>query len=368
MTRTRSLLVLSTATLVALAACGDERSITSEPVGDLGFGTIFAKTSTNLPRGTVTFPASVVASANPATDSVILTLSGLDSLATGTYNVWFANDSATKFAPATALNIVATRRDSTTNAAGDPVFTNVLFNSTGNAFRSGGANIALRIATARNAAPALVAGDSLNIVLVSIESGAAGAAPSAVRPIWARRSQATTNVAPVRFGTFGRAIPVRAGDPAANQEYVFATNGNMTIVPRGRVEVRGKIMVVNDSNYLRPPTGYYYNLYGVKLDTTGRFNDTVYLGRRQSPYPARTSLYDADVSNPAPDVIFDSPRVVFAMGTRLSTDTIAKAQAPAPWRNFGFVRINLQPKAGIEGRMGSATLMEATLPPSIRGR
>lgn len=367
MTRTRVLLPAAVA-LAALAACGDERSITSEPVGDLGFGTIFVKTSTNLPRGTIVFPASPIASANPGNDSVVLNLSGLDSLATGTYNVWFANDSATKFAPATSLRITATRRDSSVNAAGDPVFTNVVFNTTGNAFRNGGNNIALRIATARNAAPALANTDSLNVVLVSIEPGAAGASPSAVRPIWARRSQATANSAPVRFGAFGRAIPVRAGDPAANQEYVFATNGNMTIVPRGRVEVRGKIMVVNDSNYLRPPAGYYYNLYGVKLDTAGRFKDTVYLGRRQSPYPARTSLYDADVSNPAPDVVFDSPRVIFAMATRLSTDTIAKAQAPAPWRDFGFLRINLQPKAGIEGRMGSATLLEATLPPSIRGR
>lgn len=368
MTRTRSLLLLSSAALVALAACGDERSITSEPVGDLGFGTNFLKTSTNLPRGTIVFPAAAVASANPANDSVVLNLSGLDTLATGSYTVWFANDSATKFAPATSLRITATRRDSTNNAAGDPVFNNVVFSTTGNAFRNGGSNVALRIATARNAAPALANTDSLNVVLVTIEAGAAGATPGAVRPIWARRSQATANSAPVRFGAFARGIPVRAGDPAANQEYVFATNGNMTIVPRGRVEVRGKIMVVNDSNYMRPPAGYYYNLYGVKLDTAGRFNDTVYLGRRQSPYPARTSLYEADLTNPAPDVVFDSPRVVFAMGTRLSTDTIAKAQAPAPWRNFGFLRINLQPKAGIEGRMGSATLMEATLPPSIRGR
>ncbi|MFN5582042.1 hypothetical protein [Gemmatimonas sp.] len=366
-----SLLVTAIASAAFVAACGDERSITTEPVGALGFGTNFLRTATNLPRGTVTFPATIVASATPANDSVIITLAGLDTLTGGSYTVWFANDSATKFAPATALNIIATRRDSSFNAAGDPVFTNTPFTSTGAQFRSGGANVALRVATSRAAAAAFAGTDSLNTVLISIESGAPGTAPSAVRPLWARRSQANASrVSGIRFGTFARGIPVPAlaGNPAANQEYVFANNGAMTIVPRGRVEVRGGILVVNDSNYFRPPVGYYYNLYGVKLDTTGRFNDTLYLGRRQSPYPQRISLYDADVSNPAPSVVFDAPRVILAMGARLSADSLPKAQGTTPWRNFGFVRINLEPKAGREGRMGSATLLEATLPPSIRGR
>lgn len=366
-----SLLVTAIASAAVLAACGDERSITTQPVGPLGFGSIFLRTSTNLPRGTVTFPATVVASATPANDSVIITLAGLDTLTGGSYTVWFANDSATKFAPATALNIIATRRDSSLNAAGDPVFINTNFPSTGAQFRAGGANIALRVATSRAAAAAFAGTDSLNTVLISIESGAPGAAPSAVRPLWARRSQANASrVAAIRFGTFARGIPVAAlaGNPAANQEFVFATNGAMTIVPRGRVEVRGGILVVNDSNYFRPPVGYYYNLYGIKLDTTGRFRDTLYLGRRQSPFPERISLYEADVSNPAPSVVFDGPRVILAMGARLSADTLPKAQGSTPWRDFGFVRVNLEPKAGIEGRMGSATLMEATLPASVRGR
>ena len=58
---------------LAAAACGDERSVTSEPVGALGFGINFARTATNLPRGTVTFPATLTATgAAPATDSVVL--------------------------------------------------------------------------------------------------------------------------------------------------------------------------------------------------------------------------------------------------------------------------------------------------------
>lgn len=364
------LLVAGVLAVAVSTACGDERSITTEPAGALGFGTNFLRTSTNLPRGTVTFPVGIVASTTPANDSVIITLAGLDTLTTGSYTVWFTNDSATKFAPATALNIVATRRDSTLNAAGDPVFTNTSFTTTGASFKAGGANIALRVAVSRVAAAALVAADSLNTVLISIEPGAAGAAPGEVRPLWARRSQANASrVAGVRFGTFGRGIPVQPGNPGANQEFVVATNGAMTIVPRGRVEVRGNIMILNDSNYFRPPVGYYYNAYGVKLDTTGKFSGTTYLGRRTAPFPDRAiSLYEADKSNPAPSVVFDSPRVIFAMASRLSADTIPDAKGSPAWKNYGFVRVNLQPKAGIEGRMGSATILEATLPPSIRGR
>lgn len=372
----QSFAVALCAALAITTACEDTRSTTLEPVGDLGFGTVLAKTSTNLPRGFVNFPAAIVASATPATDSVIVTLAGLDSLTTGTYTVWFGNDSATKWVRATTLNVRQTRVDSTINAAGDPVFTTTVTNNNGVAgFRSGGSNKVFRVATSRATATGMAAGDSLNVVLVSIETAAPGAAPGEVRSLWARRSQATANAAGIRFGTFARGVPLaaNAGNPAANQEFVVASSttagvATMTIVPRGRVEVRGKIMVANDSNYFRPPVGYYYNAYAIKLDTTGRFNDTLYIGRRASPYPARISLYEADKSNPAPDVVFDSPRVIFAMATRVSTDTLPDANSTPAWLNFGYVRVNIQSKYSQEGFMGPTTVLEAALPKSVRGR
>lgn len=364
------------AALVVTAACEDNRSTTAEPVGDLGFGSNFSKTSTNLPRGTVTFPVAIVASATPNTDSVIVTMAGLDSLTTGTYTVWLANDSATKFVRVTNMNLTITRVDSTVNSAGDPVYTTTSTPRLAvSGFRTGGSNLTFRVATARDAATGIAAGDSLNTVLISIETAATpGAAPGEVRPLWARRSQASTSrVAGLRFGTFGRGIPVEAGKPAANQEFVVATSStagvaSMTIVPRGRVEVRGKIMIANDSNYFRPPVGYYYNAYAIRLDTTGRFNDTLYVGRRTTPYPTRLDLYEIDKTNPAPEVIFDSPRVVYAMASRVSTDTMSKANTTPPWINYGAVRVNIQSKYSQEGRMGPATVLEATLPKSVRGR
>lgn len=355
---------------VALAACGDERSITSEYQGDLGFGTAYGKTATNLPRGSVTYPVAIVSSATPATDSVIMTVTGLDSLTTGTYTLWFANDSATKWVRATNMNVTVTRVDSSLNAQGDPVFTTTVTPRPGiNGFKAGGSNLSFRVATARDAATGMAATDSLNTVLLSVETAAPGAAPGEVRAMWTRRSQANASrVSTIRFGTFKPRLAPIPGAPGANEEFVVATNGVMTIVPRGRVEVRGKIMISNDSNYLRPPVGYYYNAYVIKLDSTGKFRDTVYIGRRASPYPARTSLYEADKTNPSPDVVFDTPFVVNAMSTRVSTDTIPDANSTPPWKDFGFVRVNLQSKYSQEGRMGPNTLIEAVLPKSVRGR
>ncbi len=364
------------ALLVATVACENNRSITTDPVGNLGFGTVFTKTASNLPRGTATFPASPVASATPANDSVIVTLAGLDSLTSGTYTVWFGNDSATKWVQAASINVRVTKIDSTTDANGDPVFTTTVTNQNGVAgFKNGGPNKTVRVATSRAAASGMAAGDSLNVVLVSVEPGAAGGSPGEARPLWGRRSQATSNVAGLRFGTFGRGIPAsgQAGNPGPNQEFVLATSttagvASMTIVPRGRVEVRGKILVANDSNYFRPPAGYYYNAYAIKLDTTNVPSDTAYLGRRTSPYPMRTSLFEADVDNPSPDVVFDSPKVIFAMATRVSADTLAEANSSPAWKDFGFVRVNLQSKYSAEGVMGPVTILEATLPKSVRGR
>jgi hypothetical protein len=372
----RAVILGATGAAVAVAAaCGDERSILTEPAGPLGFGTILVRTATNIPRGFVNFPASPVASANPANDSIIVTLSGLDSLATGSYVVWVGNDSGTKFARATG-NLRITQVDSGLNAAGDPVFTTTVTNRTGvNAFASGGANRTFRFATARNAVSGLAATDSANLVLVSIESGTPGAAPGPNRNLWARRSQG--NPGGLRFGNWKRRLTstVPGFVPTDETEFIISTSStagaaNMPIIPRGRVEVRGSILVANDSNYFRPPVGWYYAAYALKLDTIGRPVDTVYLGRRTTPYPTRKDLFTIDTENPAPEVLLDQNRVIFAMATRVSADSLPKARTAGKpdWWDFGFVRVTLQPKAGIEGRMGAAAVTEATLPKSVRGR
>ena len=118
----RLVALTSVALTVAFAtACTEERAITTEPVGSLGFGQNLVKAQSNLPRGRAIFPTAPIASATPATDSIIVELGGLDSLSSGNYVVWVGNDSATKFVRASGL-LTVLRTDTTLNAQGDAVF------------------------------------------------------------------------------------------------------------------------------------------------------------------------------------------------------------------------------------------------------
>ncbi|MEP6781498.1 MAG: hypothetical protein ABJC26_16490 [Gemmatimonadaceae bacterium] len=364
MTSKRFLGVVSISALIAGAACSDSRSITTEHVGDLGFGINLTKQSTNIAPGFIRIPPSPVATAAPANDSVRIRISGIDSLTTGTYTVWFANDSATKWALVTSGDLIVTQTDSAINAVGDRVVTVNKTTRTGiSGWRVGGSNRSLVFNTSR-ASSNIAATDSLNVVVVSIETGPPGAAPSETRSIWLRRSEklsATADSGQIRFGNF---------KPRVADQLRFTQNSVMAINPRGRLEVRGPIFVVNDSNYYRPPIGYYYAGYLIKLDSLNKVVDTLYMGRRSTPYPGYISLYNADKTNPDPTNVFDNPPVVYAMGSRISGDTITKAQSAGNlfWRDFGILNITLESRFAPEGRMGPAIVMTALLPGSIRGR
>lgn len=372
----KRLLLLSAITAIGVtaAACADERSITTEPVGALGFGINLAKQSTNLPRGYIRFP-SAVPSATPSNDSLIVVLRGLDTLPAGSsYAVWVADDSSTTWFRATGARLTAVRTDTSFNAAGDPVFTPTTFVSTGvSGFSNGGAGESFRFATSR-ASITGVAATNIGVALVTIETSAAATTPSNNRIIWARRSErngaggGANDSSFVRFGTFGKSV-------ALQYAYSVTTNAgaaNLLITPRGRVEVRGPVMVLNDSNYMRPPAGYYYAAYAIKFDTLqGRFQDTVYLGRRTTPFPEQISLYDADFgqsSNPAPNIVLEASRTILGMRTRVSADSLPKARGTPPWKEFGLVAVTLESKRSVEGKMGSSIIMQAFLPKSIRGR
>jgi hypothetical protein len=358
----RTLFLGGAVMLGVLAACSDTRSITTAPSGAFGFGTIFAKpTLTNVPRGTMRFPvAGALPSATPANDSIVVTLNTADSLSAGSvYVAWAANDSATKFWPLTG-DLRVTRVDTTTAPSGDPRITTTVTTRTGvSSWAVGGSNVLSRFRASRVSAAGLTSTDSIGVILLSIETGAIGAAPSNVRFAWGRRSEATASEAGIRFGAFA---------PRTANQYVYANNGAVTITPRGRLEVRDGVIVVIDSNYFRPPRGFFYALHAVKVDSlSNRPIDTLYLGRRTSPYPERISLYTADIDSTISPVIVASQNVILAMNNRASADTMPKAGKP-PFKEFGFVNVTLQNKAAPESRMGATIVMQATLPPSIRGR
>ena len=378
--RSGTIAAAAVAILVA-GACTDERAITTEPIGELGFGQNLAKQATNLPRGRVVFPTAVIASATPATDSIIVELGGLDSLTTGQYVVWVGNDSATKFARATG-SLTIQRTDTSLNAQGDPVFNTTNTTRTGvTGFSNGGSNVLMRFATTRSNVSGLAATDSANLVIISVESGTPGATPGERRNLWARRSQTAAvgtparRIAGLRFGNFA---------PSLENEYVFATStvanaafgpsafaASTPIIPRGRIEVRGSVFTVNDSNYYRPPIGYYYEAWAIRTDTLGQASDTVSLGQKATPYPSRTSFYEADKTIVDPNFMFGTPTpVIFASQHRVSADSIPAATPTGkkPWSEFTSVYVTLQNKAAPPERMGAAVIMSVGVPGSVSGR
>ncbi len=372
--------VLSSAVcaLALTAACQEERAITSAPVGARGFGANLTRVAANLPRGRAIFPAAPNASATPAADSIIVELAGLDSLTGANYVVWVGNDSATKFVRATGL-LTQFRADTTLNASGDQVPTSATTTlGTVNQFSNGGQNRIFRFATTR-AAIGIADIDSANTIIVSVETGTPGATPGARRALWARRSQAAALggrlTAAVRFGNFAARTTeefVFATSTAANQPFgpLAFSASSMPIIPRGRIEVRGSIYTVTDSNYYRPPVGYFYEAWAVRTDTLGRFIDTVSLGQKATPFPGRKSFYDADTQITDPLFMFGTPTpAIFAAQHRVAADTIAGSiVSNTPWREFAWTFVTLQSKFAPVGRMGAGIVMNVNNPSSISFR
>lgn len=386
----------ATTALVLGAACSDERSTTAEPVGDLGFGVNLLKQATNLPRGRFVITGNTPVAPATGNDSIYVELAGLDSLSTAQYVVWIGNDSATKFSRVTG-NLTIARIDTAINNAGDRVPTGAVTNvGTVSGFSNGRSNYTLRLASTRTAS-GLAATDSANLVLISIESSASATTPGDRRIMWARRNQGAAatgtadtftiggilrRVAPFRFGNFA---PRPANEfvyaQSAVQRFTFPTlttinnaiaTATTTIIPRGRIEKRGSILTVNDSNYYRPPIGYYYEAFAVRTDTLNRLIDTVSLGQKATPYPDRLSFYEADRTIVDPRYMFGTPTpVIVASQHRANADTIPAARAGAggiPWRDFTTVNVTLQNKAAPPDRMGAVIIMGNSTPGSISGR
>ncbi|MBL0937351.1 MAG: hypothetical protein IBJ03_00540 [Gemmatimonadaceae bacterium] len=369
MMKTTKKLFLGTLAAVSLMACEDTRSITTDPGGGYGYGTLFAKpAAANVPRGSIRFPvAGRLASATPASDSIVVEMLTADTLAAGAqYVVWAANDSGTKFVRLTG-DLAVTRVDTTQNQAGDLVFSTTTTNRTGvSGWGVGGSNIRVRFRAFRAGQTGLVNTDSIGLIIVSTETAAVGTAPGNIRSVWARFTDATSSVAAIRFGTWARSVAA---------QYVYALSGaspgfvaNPVLTPRGRMEIREGVVVAIDSNYFRPPVGYYYAMYGVKVDSlSNRPIDTLYMGARTGPAPERATYFNADA-----DAALSLNNVIVAMNQRVKLDTISDRSslgpAERPLKEFGFVNVTLQSKAAPEGRMGAGIIMQAALPPSMRGR
>ncbi|HSJ63655.1 MAG TPA: hypothetical protein VK922_07065 [Gemmatimonadaceae bacterium] len=357
-----------------LAACDSNRAITTEPAGGPAYGINLLLSPTNLPRGTARIPRPTTAP-DVDTDTIGVTIRGLDSLTSGEYVVWLADSTGAAFTRATG-ELTVIRVDTVLNDQGDPVpdpQTFALGSVTG--FTNGGPRHEIQFVTTR-AMSGLTAVDSVQIVMVTMESQTGATTPSETRRILGARRAEGTDVSPVGEPRY-RNAPLRFGnfDVVPAEAYVFSPQG------RGRVMVMNDIMILNDSSLRRPPLGYYYATFVVKRDADNNIVDTVYLGPQTAPYPRRElSLRHADSVVVDPDVQAEilpaqpagtwanaAPAAILAAATRVDADTVAAlSSADGPFRGASQVFVTLESKSAEEGRMGPAILMRTTLPDVIR--
>lgn len=342
------------ATVLALAACETDRSISTSPAGPPAYGVSLALTPTNLPRGTVTFRFNTIAS--PADDSIEITLQGLDTLENGFYTIWFGDTAATRLTRASGtLRVV--RTDSSTNDQGDLVVTRDSVNYPGTAaFSNGGARSTLRFFTSRTTSGMPVA-DSLQLVLITIEDNASATVPNASRrPLWATRPAGgspptQTRTANFIFGNF---------DPTVGSRYVYVPEG------RGRAYVRGSTFIVNDTNLTRPPLGYYYAVYAERQDSaTNVPTDTLFLGELASAADRSISLRNADSLVVDSRVQLVSPPSILAASNRVDASEVGLPSTRS-FRDFARVLVTLESKNSDNTRMGPAILLRADLPGIVR--
>ena len=364
----RLLALAAACALVATAACKDDRADITDPVGRV-YNSHFSKVGSNLPRGTAT---QVVRGTSP-TDSIRVTLQGMETLKTGEYKIWLGNQATaaadpTDVIPATGLLRIVTT-DTTFTPQGDPipvVHTDTLRDAS--AFTAGGARVTVRLtvdsaslqrAGAANRDPA-----HYNLVFVTIEPTTGATAPTATapHPLWARLFglTGTTRTATVNFGNF---------DPDPAKQYIFQASG------RGLIGIWDKILTVDDSALALPPKGYYYATVLTRgVPRAGAPDSTdivsIQLGPQKAPYPRRTvSLFDADVQDVDP-VVSHFPPSILAAGDRVSIDTMPSAiltgAESQPYRGYRLVNVTLETKQGADTPSQSVILTAAFPEPSSK--
>jgi hypothetical protein len=140
------------------------------------------------------------------------------------------------------------------------------------------------------------------------------------------------------------------------------------------VAVRGNVLIVNDSSLGRPPLGYYYAAWGVKMDAEGTPTDTILIGEQTAPYPNRDiSLRNADsvlVSSqaqaPAPPVASAGDWAQASPGGILAAANRIELSGPTPFRGLARVLVTLESKHADPTRMGPVVILRADVPDIVR--
>lgn len=327
--------------VLLLAACDFERSTVLSPLGDPSYDFPLVSDGRGIPRGSVAIGFDTLF--EPDSDLVTrIRLQGLETLASGVYQVWLANvagGALTDITPAVGTRIVV-RTDTTFTPEGDPVPEPVTVDSTAGTSTLTVGGTAITTTLVVSEASLGVDPQGFDVMLVSLEPAAGAAAPTTT-PLWARGVAAGAGTLTVRFGNF-------APDPA--DEYRFVATG------RGRGGIRGNVMIVDDSALARPPVGYYYAAWMVRRDDTGAPIDTVALGEQTAPFPDRdVSLRNADTDDVHP-VVLDFPMEILAASSRI------EMSGADPFIGFEDVWVTLENKLADESAAAPTIVLSGLVP------
>ena len=317
--------IAALASILALtAACETDRASVTEPIGSRILGGRLVPDGRNLPGGVVSFSEEF--------DSLVVTITGVEELATGAYHVWMGNTAgdtvADVMAAAGTISIITT--DTTFNAEGDPEAESSTTSRAGSTFKEGGSNVVIRLAV--ELTDEVIARELLYVTIEATD-GAATPTRTGPRPLFASLTNLyydeDTFEQALSFGTFD---PKGGGDSS----YVFVPTG------RGYANFIGNAFTVADSALMRPPVGYYYATSLIGRNETNQPVDTLVVGEQTAPAPERrVSLRNADVETVHRVVIAAPQPQILAAANRLD------ATGATPFAGFTEVVVHLEAKQGI---------------------
>jgi hypothetical protein len=293
-----------------------------------------------------------------APDSVMISLSNVEELETGTYKVWFVNPTTNAAQPATGKWVRVVDGDTVASSTGTSTFDGgpgTITFTTDSYFDIGQPDVS----------------DSLSVLVVSIEQNAGATTPSSAQPIW-------TNVIKKVGGSVGGAVifgEFTLGDDSRGPER-FVPQGTMsggvigdTVVILVDTTINGEATRIRAAQFvgsrvevrfaglMRPPLGYRYAAYlcASASGTCTESNTTFFeLGGLMSP--SGVSLDNAD-SAPNDSNLSDT-RIVRAFATA----TVSGSQTLCDFDRF---RLVLEPIDGAGPPL--AHVFDAALPAQLTG-
>lgn len=365
MRRLPSAVFVAAATLIAVAACKEDRALVTSPYGPPSYDVRNFATDGLVPGGTVSLVAP---------DTIVFALTNIRDLASGSgYVFWAADNSATGYVRLTGDILEIFHRDSTVGGVvvtdpltDEPIEVSDTTPILGVDSYAGPSDDAVYLVVARMAAGGAA---SLNSGVVSLEQSAASPTRDNMF-LW--RRIAAEGAGSMFYGNFGG--PADEGTlvndtivSPADDDYVFQPVSSSLIAG-----FRGDEFVMDVARVGRPPMGFVYHTYLVDDAGVGTLVDFL----RSQP-PDRADLSDADMNDAEVIIGFDTRKdqvipdgemrncVQGGAVTENATTTCTLALTPSAdssaFRGFLTIAVTLDPKVSASG-LGRNIIFSGAVP------